>query len=65
MKSINPNNNNMIDCTFTERKRAQNREAQKSFRRRKQYENQLRNNMNQQFTLDQVGFNTESIQGTL
>jgi len=34
-------------------------------RKRKQYENHLKNHMNQQFTLDQVGFNTESIQGTL
>jgi hypothetical protein len=34
-------------------------------RKRKQYDNQLKNYMGQQFTLDQVGFNSESIQNTL
>ena len=34
-------------------------------RKRKQYDNQLKNYMNQQFTLDQVGFTSESIQNTI
>jgi hypothetical protein len=34
-------------------------------RKRKQYDTQLRNYMNQQFTLDQVGFTSESIQNTI
>jgi hypothetical protein len=34
-------------------------------KKRKQYDNQLKNYMNQQFTLDQVGFTSDSIQGTL
>lgn len=34
-------------------------------RKRKQYDTQLKNYMNQQFTLDQVGFTSESIQNTI
>jgi hypothetical protein len=34
-------------------------------RKRKQYDNQLKNYMNQQFTLDQVAFTSESIQNTI
>ena len=34
-------------------------------KKRKQYDTQLKNYMNQQFTLDQVAFTSESIQGTI
>ena len=34
-------------------------------KKRKQYDNQLKNYMNQQFTLDQVAFTSESIQNTI
>jgi charged multivesicular body protein 5 len=34
-------------------------------RKRKQYDTQLKNYMNQQFTLDQVAFTSESIQNTI
>lgn len=34
-------------------------------KKRKQYDNQLKNYMNQQFTLDQVAFTSETIQGTI
>lgn len=33
-------------------------------RKRRQYDAQLKNYMNQQFTLDQVGFTSEGIQNT-
>lgn len=34
-------------------------------KKRKMYDNQLKQYMNQQFTLDQVAFTSESIQNTL
>ena len=34
-------------------------------KKRKLYDNQLKNAMNQQFTLDQVAFTSENIQNTL
>jgi charged multivesicular body protein 5 len=34
-------------------------------KKRKQYDNQLKAYMNQQFTLDQVGFTSENIQNTI
>ena len=34
-------------------------------KKRKQYDNQLKQYMNQQFTLDQVAFTSDNIQGTI
>lgn len=34
-------------------------------KKRKQYDNQLKAYMNQQFTLDQVAFTSDNIQGTI